>query len=141
MVKAGRRRKKGVSTPPILRTCSQAQRTKRGAEKATKRPGPRHKKVGSTPSILRTCSPLGRPAKPQNSQCSRQAGGEKRGLCAPNFHLCSHDQRRGKTAEQPMVKAGRRRKKGVSTPPVLRTCSQAQRTGKTVSLYHYITVT
>ena len=105
--------------------------------KATNRPGPRRKKGGSTPSILRTCSPIGGPANPQNSQWSRQAGGEKRGLYAPNFRLCSQDQRRGKPQNSQWSRQAGGAKKGSPRPQF---CAPAAKPKGQAKLYHCITI-
>jgi len=90
----------------------------------------------STPPI---CAPAAMPkgdAKPQNSQCSRQAGGTKRGLYAPNLRTCSHAQRRCKTAERANGQGRQEAQKGVFTPPFR--APTAMPKGR---VYHYITIT
>ena len=128
MCKAGRRPKKGGSMPPILRTCSQAQRTKQIAERP-----PTGQARGTKRAALRLpfCA---RAARLEGRQNRRTANGQgrqeaKKGVSTPPISACAAKTKgEAKPQNKPMVKAGRRRKKGVSTPPVLRTCSEAQRT-------------
>ena len=82
MSKAGRRRKIGVSTPPILRTCSQAQRTKQDAERP-----PTGQARGTKRAALRLpfCA---RAARLEGQQNRRTANGQgrqeaKKGVSTP----------------------------------------------------------
>lgn len=101
----------------------------------------RPKKGGSMPPISRSCSHAQRTKQMAERPPTGQARGTKRAalrlpFCARAARLEGQQNRRTANGQGRQV-----HKKGVSTPPILRTCSQAQRTGKTVSLYHYITIT
>ena len=128
MSKAGRRHKKGVSTPPILRTCNQAQRTKQDVERP-----PTGQARGTKGRLYAFHFAHAQPDW-RASKTAEQANGQgrqkaKKGVSTPPISAyAAKTKGEAKPQNKPMVKAGRRRKKGVSTPPVLRTCSQAQRT-------------